>query len=76
MQDNKNTSRIYVGLITLVVGLLLNSFKSSLVPDNRMLQQLLPIISIGLILIGIVFIVIGVYKANKSYNDKQSNKKK
>lgn len=76
MQDNKNTARIYVGLITLVVGLLLNSFKSSLVPDNRMLQQLLPIISIGLILIGIVFIVIGVYKANKSYNDKQSNKKK
>lgn len=71
---DKNKQKIYVGLISLAMGLVLNSFKNNaLIPDDRLVQQFVPIFAIGLILMGIIYIIIGTYKANKAYKD--SNKK-
>lgn len=42
---NKNTQKIYVGLIALAIGLILNNLKdSSFIPDNRLIQQFIPLL--------------------------------
>lgn len=69
---DKNKQKIYVGLLSLFLGLILNSFKNStLIPDDRLVQQFVPIFAIGLILMGIIYIIVGVYKANKAFKDKK-----
>lgn len=70
---DKNIRKIYVGLIMLSTGLVLNSFKDSIMPDNSFIQKFIPYYVVLSIMVGIIYIIIGVYKANKAYKD--SNKK-
>lgn len=68
---DKNKQKIYVGLIMLFTGLILNSFKTSIMPDNSFIQKLIPYYVVLSIIGGIIYIIIGVYKANKAFKDKK-----
>lgn len=68
---DKNKQKIYVGLIFLFTGLILNSFKDSIIPNNRLFQEFIPIYVVISIIGGIIYIIMGVYKANKAFKDKK-----